>query len=275
MLRLDRRVMAEARSDALVVFGVNGDLAHKMIFPALNAMAKRDDLSVPIIGVALPDWNRELLREPVMDSIVHAGGIDDAIAFEQLLSRMTYVSADYAEPKTFTAIKHAPPALFATVIKALGTADLPQNARVIVEKPFGNTLTSAEELSRVARSAFAEDSIFRIDHFPGKEAITNILYVRFANSFLEPIWNRNYVASVQITVAEEFGIGRRGGWYATAGCPRDVIENHIFQIVVLPGMEPPSSRNVGAVHAEQAKVFKAARPLVPEDVVRGQYAGLP
>ena len=198
------------------------------------------------------------------------------------------MSGDYNDPGTFAAIKKAlgsavrpahylaiPPSLFETVIKGLGAANLTEHARVIVEKPFGRDLASARELNRVAQAAFPEDSIFRIDHFLGKEAIMNILYFRFANSFLEPIWNRNYVASVQVTLAEDFGVESRGAFYETAGCLRDVIQNHLFQIVALLAMEPPAGRNYGAVHDEKAKVFQAMRPLKPDDLVRGQYARLP
>ncbi|MDD2542062.1 MAG: glucose-6-phosphate dehydrogenase, partial [Desulfuromonadaceae bacterium] len=197
-----------------------------------------------------------------------------------------YVSGDYNDPGTFTKIKEAlggarhpahylaiPPSLFATVIKGLGAADLADQGRVIVEKPFGRDLTSARELNKVARSIFPEDSIFRIDHFLGKEAIMNILYFRFANSFLEPIWNRNYVASVQITLSENFGVENRGAFYESAGCLRDVIQNHMFQVVALLAMEPPAYRGYGAVHSEKAKVFQAMRPLHSDDLVRGQYAG--
>jgi len=280
------RLMAASRSDALVLFGVTGDLAHKLIFPALYAMAKRGTLAVPVIGVASPKWSLERLHKRVTDSIERSGGVDNRRALQHLLSLMTYVSGDYTQPETFTAIKKAlgsarrpahylaiPPALFETVIEGLGAAGLAKNARVIVEKPFGRDLASARELNRVAHSVFPEDSIFRIDHFLGKEAIMNILYFRFANTFLEPIWNRNYVASVQITLAETFGIGKRGGFYETAGCLRDVIQNHLFQIVALLAMEPPAGRDFGAVHNEQAKVFEAMRPLTADDVVRGQYAG--
>jgi len=278
--------MVELQSDALVVFGVTGDLAHKMIFPALYAMVKRGVLDVPVIGVAFPKWSMERLHRRAADSIKRAGGIDDKRAFQRLLSLLKYVNGDYTDSHTFTAIKQAlggarrpahylaiPPALFETVIKGLGAAGLAANARVIVEKPFGRDLASARELNRVAHAVFPEDSIFRIDHFLGKEAIMNILYFRFANSFLEPVWNRNYVASVQITLAESFGVGKRGSFYETAGCLRDVIQNHLFQIVALLAMEPPAGRHFGEVHNEKAKVFKAMRPLTPSDMVRGQYAG--
>ena len=278
--------MAASRSDALVLFGVTGDLAHKMIFPALYALVKRGALKVPIIGVALPKWNLERLRRRVTDSIRRSGGIDNRRALHQLLSLFKYVSGDYKAPDTFAAIKSAlsnarrpahylaiPPSLFETVIKQLGAAKLAEGARVIVEKPFGRDLSSARELNQVARAVFPEDSIFRIDHFLGKEAIMNILYFRFANSFLEPIWNRNYVASVQITLSENFGVADRGPFYESAGCLRDVVENHLFQIVALLAMEPPSDRDFGAVHTEKAKVFQAMRPLTRDDLVRGQYAG--
>jgi glucose-6-phosphate 1-dehydrogenase len=279
-------MMAASKSDALVIFGVTGDLAHKMIFPALYAMVKRGVLTVPVIGVAFPKWSLERLHRRATDSIKRAGGIDNKRALQHLLSLLQYVSGDYKDSNTFAAIKKAlgnarrpahylaiPPSLFETVIKGLGDAGLTRNARVIVEKPFGRDLASASELNKVARAEFPEDSIFRIDHFLGKEAIMNILYFRFANSFLEPIWNRNYVANVQITLSESFGVGTRGAFYETAGCLRDVIQNHLFQIVALLAMEPPAGRDFGDVQSEKAKIFKAMRPLKPDDMVRGQYDG--
>jgi glucose-6-phosphate 1-dehydrogenase len=273
-------------SDALVIFGVTGDLVHKMIFPALYAMARRGVLGVPVVGVAAPQWSAAQLRAHAIDSIQQAGKIADRNALERLLSLLQYVGGDYNDPGTFKALKQAlgdarrpahylaiPPALFATVIKGLGAAGLADRARIIVEKPFGRDLASARSLNRVAGSVFAEEAIFRIDHFLAKEAIMNILYFRFANSFLEPIWNRDCVASVQITLCEDFGVKGRGAFYESAGCLRDVIENHLFQIVALLAMEPPAYQGYGAVHSEKAKVLQAMRPLRPEDMVRGQYAG--
>jgi glucose-6-phosphate 1-dehydrogenase len=274
------------RSDALVLFGVTGDLAHKMIFPALYALTKKGALKVPVIGVASSKWSLAQLRGRATDSIRAGGRVSDRPALHRLLSRLRYVEGDYNDPETFKALKlalgHArhpafylaiPPALFATVITGLGAAGLAEGGRVIVEKPFGRDLRSARDLNRIAGSVFPEDSIFRIDHFLAKEAIMNILYFRFANSFLEPIWNRNYVASVQLTLAEDFGVQDRGAFYESAGCLRDVIQNHLFQIVALLAMEPPTYRGFGAVHGETADVFQAMRPLKRRDLVRGQYTG--
>ena len=275
-----------AACDALVVFGFTGDLANKKIFPALYAMVKKGELNVPVIGVASTVLTAQQVHDRVRSSIELNDAIDDDASFDELLSLINYVCGDYKDAATFERLKGAlaaaarpahylaiPPALFDTVIQSLGAAGLAKDARVIVEKPFGRDLVSAIALDAAAHAVFPETSIFRIDHYLGKEAIMNILYFRFANSFLEPIWNRHHIASVQVTVAEDFGIGERGGFYESAGALRDVVQNHLFQIIALLAMEPPAFQGFAAVQNEKAGVFHAMRKLTADDVVRGQYEG--
>ena len=277
--------MAIPVSNAFVFFGATGDLAYKKIFPALQAMIRRGELDMPLIGVSRGGWSLDRLRERAHASLADNGGVDDA-AFARLSEQLQYIDGDYGDPATFQRLKQAlgpesrpihylaiPPSMFGTVIQGLASSGCNTNARVIVEKPFGRDLASAQELNRELHEVFPESSVFRIDHYLGKEAVRNLLYFRFANTFLEPVWNRTYVDSVQITMAENFGVQGRGAFYEEVGTIRDVVQNHLLQVLSLLAMDSPAGRDPESLRAEKLRLFRAIRPLRPDEVVRGQFRG--
>ncbi len=274
-----------ARADAFVFFGATGDLAYKKIFPALQALVRRGELDMPIVGVARAGGSLDALRQRARASIEHAG-LFDADAFARLAARLRYVDGDYADPATFARLRRElgpaarpihylaiPPSLCGVVVDGLGASGNARDARVIVEKPFGRDLASARALDATLHAVFPERSIFRIDHYLGKDAVQNLLYFRFANAFLEPIWNRHYVNDVQITMAESFGIEGRGAFYDEVGALRDVVQNHLLQVIALLAMDAPTRHDSDAMQSEKLRLFRAIRRLAPADVVRGQFRG--